>query len=504
MTANAPYTLKLRRQTWFIRFYVSRQLQAQGAPAEVTRSLGTRDKREAQRLAPAAAVRIQSELAVPERPFPIADVRSVEREAEHQRQAIDAGIVTPGAVFDVDPWTDEAEELAPCPAELALDMAVEAHLNTYKGPRHPRTGHPLDMPASAVETIQRAYKRLGDRNYRPLDEWVAEYLTQKGSGPNPLAPVTLAAKRSYLGALVRAFGVRSDPRDITRKDAIKHVESVIKTRNKRRGSGAGGEVAISERTMIEEVSHVASFFAWLEDAEVIASNPFRKPAGLIASGKRGKKSRRRQWRDAELLTLLRSPFPRPQMTAVVLLAMYTGARLEELCCIEVADVDGQSLCVGEGKNGNAVRSIPIHPVIAPMVQRLGETSTDGFLLSELASGNGRGKRSHGLSVDFGKWRRTLGLSDPGTVFHSIRHSFVTALELAGIPESSVALLKGSARQSMTFGVYGGKDWRIVENAMQALTYGEAVDAMARERVAKHPGNPPKGTVRPRSMKPQAR
>lgn len=177
MTANAPYSLKLRRQTWFIRHYVSVGLQAQGMPAEVTRSLGTRDKREAQLKAPAVAVQIQAELGMMRRTFPAADVRSVEDEAERLRKAIDARVIT----------EREAQDM--CPAGLVLDMAVEAHLSTYRGQLDPRTGHPLDMPTSAVETIQRAYRRVADKNYRPLGEWIGEYLGQKGSGPDPLAAV---------------------------------------------------------------------------------------------------------------------------------------------------------------------------------------------------------------------------------------------------------------------------------------------------------------------------
>ena len=267
MTTSAPYELKQRRQTWYVRYRVPRALQALGLPAEITRTLQTRDKREAQRRAPAVAVQIQAELGMVQPAFPTSDVRSVEVEAERLRKAIDAGVIT----------EQEAQEV------IALDAAVEAHLSTYKGPRDPQKGHPLSMPGSAVETIQRAYLRVADRNYRPLSEWVTEYLKEKGSGPHPLAPVTLAAKRSYLDAYMAVVGSRIDPRNITRQDAGRYVQNNVKNRTKRRGQAA----PVAEKTMQEEVQHVSSFFAWLEDAEVIPSNPFRKLSGKVSPGKRG-------------------------------------------------------------------------------------------------------------------------------------------------------------------------------------------------------------------------
>jgi integrase len=42
------------------------------------------------------------------------------------------------------------------------------------------------------------------------------------------------------------------------------------------------------------------------------------------------------------------------------------------------------------------------------------------------------------------------------VFHSFRHTFVTALERAQVPESAAAQLVGHRYKNFTFGVYGGK------------------------------------------------
>lgn len=46
-------------------------------------------------------------------------------------------------------------------------------------------------------------------------------------------------------------------------------------------------------------------------------------------------------------------------------------------------------------------------------------------------------------------------TDPGLVFHSIRHTVVTMLEEAGVMEATVASITGHSYPTMTFGLYSG-------------------------------------------------
>lgn len=138
-----------------------------------------------------------------------------------------------------------------------------------------------------------------------------------------------------------------------------------------------------------------------------------------------------------------------------LLALYTGARVEELARLQVSDV-----CVAQGlghylnisdlsaptaqlKNINSRRRIPIHPVLIAcgfldLVQQQGA----GYLLPDLKP-NPRGKLGGYFSYWFsGYLRKKVGISDPRKVFHSFRHTFKDTCRNVGIEEAVHDALTG--------------------------------------------------------------
>jgi integrase len=152
------------------------------------------------------------------------------------------------------------------------------------------------------------------------------------------------------------------------------------------------------------------------------------------------------------------------------------------------------------KNNESMRSIPIHPIIRPLVAKLVETSWDGFLLSGLDEAGTSGKRSTHLSDDFGKWRRYVGVGTESTPFHALRHTFATALEDAEVYSVTASRLVGHSPAGMTFGTYSEGRWEKRAADMRRVSYGD-VDNLAARLVAEHPGNPPKGTIQIRSFLP---
>ena len=81
---------------------------------------------------------------------------------------------------------------------------------------------------------------------------------------------------------------------------------------------------------------------------------------------------------------------------------------------------------------------------------------------------------------FLKIKEKLGVTDKAAAFHSLRKNFVTALEAAGVPESTSKLLTGHTR-GITYGLYSpGVPFEQLQKAINAVTFG-SVDEIVKER-----------------------
>ncbi|MDD2134799.1 site-specific integrase [Pseudomonas kurunegalensis] len=140
---------------------------------------------------------------------------------------------------------------------------------------------------------------------------------------------------------------------------------------------------------------------------------------------------------------------------LILLGWYTGGRIEELCKFtkdSVITVDGiPCLDFPRSKSKASKRVVPIHPSLLPTTTRLSEDSTDTFLIPVSSSGP-YGKRSHAITKAFGRLKKSLGFSDLH-VFHSFRHTVVTELIRADVPDALVKELAGHETGSVTHDVY---------------------------------------------------
>ena len=68
--------------------------------------------------------------------------------------------------------------------------------------------------------------------------------------------------------------------------------------------------------------------------------------------------------------------------------------------------------------------------------------------------------------------------EKGKVFHALRNTFIACTEGHGVPESTVKLLVGHARDSMTFGHYSNGERVSLRAAINRLDYGaEIMDAI---------------------------
>lgn len=154
-------------------------------------------------------------------------------------------------------------------------------------------------------------------------------------------------------------------------------------------------------------------------------------------------------------------FHKPDFYWLPILALYTGARREELASLAVADVktiDGvHCIQIQKGKTADARRIVPIHPKLIELgfldyANHIRSTYEE-FLFPYLNDGpNGKGKNA---GRQFSDWLDDIGITDKRKVFHSFRHTFITRGHTQGLPTVHIKQIAGhsSEAQGVHFEVY---------------------------------------------------
>ncbi|WP_157653431.1 site-specific integrase [Burkholderia ubonensis] len=166
-----------------------------------------------------------------------------------------------------------------------------------------------------------------------------------------------------------------------------------------------------------------------------------------------------------------------------LLGPHTGARVEDLCRLKVADVVQREgvWCLHlhnskrEARTGNrtVMRHVPVHRNLLRLgwlgyVESRRSASGSAWLFPDLST-NQYGKRGAVFSNWFNAYLRSpIGITDPALVYHSFRHTFQTFGELAGISEQVIDELIGHAPDSR----YGKK-----EGGLKRLPFTLLIEAM---------------------------
>lgn len=459
MARGASY-LKRRGDRWYVQLAVPLAAQRALGTKVLTRSLQTGSRGEAERRKHAVLAEFQSQVAAaaaltpPSAPLPKETAADLLALAVKIREDVEAGTQDPEhADAGFDALTDEY-----------LDQQARKYGRDSEG--RPR------LPPEELAQIRRAHKALAGRLEYTLAR-LAERFLEESSGH--LTAQTLADKRRWLLAFVGWFGGDREGREVDRAAAGRYVAEVIQRRTLKDSSGT--PVPLSATTRKKEVSALRSFFAWLVTRGIIDANPFDRMSGTVQASTRGKRPARRPWSAAELGKVLRGIPPNDPLWSLTVLAAYTGMRREEVAELGESSIDGDVLRVEDGKTAAAIRRVPIHPTIRPLVQQLAATTKDGYLLPGLLRGGPDGKRAWYLGKRFGRAIRKLGIDDPALDFHALRGTFITQLESAGVPESTIQLIVGHKRQGMTLGVYsGGVPDKVKREAIGTVSYGKALDA----------------------------
>ncbi|WP_119293439.1 site-specific integrase [Azohydromonas sediminis] len=458
-----PSHLTQRAGIFYFRARVPTHLVEAFGRSIVSLSLGTRDPSEARRRARERRVEFERALAQLEPAAPArsddwrgsvlhlsdADIEALcERyraqrllEDEQQRmQGLSAG----------------AHELDLDLLEIALPRLRSAYARGDLSDVHADLKRFLDAIGLKVSRSSPSYERLA-RRFQQVDLELHEALFKRRSGVPVDVPAIAAGNALRLADVLacwkrhgsrRPKTVRSFEQAFELLDTHCHAANArllkkadaIAFRNALQDKGDH-----SPRTIGKMIGFLRAAFQCAVDDDLLEANPFAGVKVTVNELEHAGKSRL-PFEMQELQAIFSGPVyqpgfrPRPSLGQAChwlpLMALFTGARLEELAQLEVADIQpdpvaGHRICIRHDvgrsqrtKNANSVRDIPLHPRLAKL----------GFLEYVRSCGSGPlfpalradryGKRGTVFSTWFGRYLDQVGIRSRTRVFHSFRHSFV--------------------------------------------------------------------------------
>jgi integrase len=234
------------------------------------------------------------------------------------------------------------------------------------------------------------------------------------------------------------------------------------------------EENLAAKTITRMINQAGSFWSYLIEYEIVRRepNPFAT-AKLKVPKSAAKTTEVLPFTPEEVVGFLRAPVTQKdsQLSLLITLGMYTGARIEELAMLKKSDLDfKRSVIHFRGtKTDAADREVPMHAVLLPVLRDA--ASSDGEYVIPDLNIDSRGERGKALGKRFGRLKTAMGFKGRAKVFHSIRKTVGTQLEQAGVSEGVAADILGHEKQTMTYGLYSaGSSLKQKQQAMRKLAY----------------------------------
>ena len=349
---------------------------------------------------------------------------------------------------------------------LDYETAAELLSGLLEGLREKR-GEPLDSSAEPSEaaTYRSAFGTLsGDVSIllgRAIDAYEAHQSTRG------VRASTVKAQARACRLFLEFAGEMPADR-VTKKLAAQWVSERVMT------------LDAAPKTKSELIAALVGFFNYLDRAGHLADgirNPFSGLKEHIRATKRAtgdEKKTPRPWTADELAKLAALPDD-DTFRSVGLLALYSGARTDEVCSLKVADVDltAKSFRITAGKSAAAVRALPLHsaivPTVARMVARAEEAGRD-FLFDLKPTGADQ-KRAPALRA-YRRLDRLFGEKrDELLTFYGLRHTLATALERAGVDATLRGRILGHTPGDLGSAVYSaGADLQQMRAAIERVSF----------------------------------
>tara|TARA_B100000745_G_scaffold199563_1_gene131609 strand:- start:64 stop:1398 length:1335 start_codon:yes stop_codon:yes gene_type:complete len=229
---------------------------------------------------------------------------------------------------------------------------------------------------------------------------------------------------------------------------------------------------LSHKSILKHTERISTLFNWAIKQGYTNQNVFRGKLELIRKVEVVEKHFTKQELDLVLGNALKAEsltLNKPERYWVTMIASHSGARLNEICQLDVSDIqEHEGIWVinltGDSRDksikthaGN--RLVPLHPKLLEF----------GFLnyVEQIRNDNHqklfpnlKKRRSTGygtmISHWFTKYLKKLGIKKKGKNFHSFRHTVVNRLTTKQVYEPFIKELIGHSHGSLTIDVYGGR------------------------------------------------
>ncbi|MEQ8835630.1 MAG: site-specific integrase [Lacipirellulaceae bacterium] len=326
------------------------------------------------------------------------------------------------------------------------------------------------ISAPAAPTITTAFEKyLADAKVRPrteLDWWTAcnRFVAFLEKDP-PITTIRPEDVIDFRDALARF------PRAVPGKLKESSFEKICEY------ADAFDLPRLSPKTVNKNLHALAACFGWLIKNRYARDNPAR---GIQATISQWTEDDRLPFSHDDLRRIFGSKYPKRSASAdywVPWLALYSGARIEELAKLKVGDVERRHDVPfihirGRVKNKVSVRRLPIHSALIKkgLVEHARQRGDADRLLFDDVEPDKYSIHSAKLSKRFGKYLRAVGVTDQRKVFHSFRHFYKDACRDADVPIQVQNALLGHTSKAVGEGYGQGYSVRKLSEWVEEIRF----------------------------------
>lgn len=329
--------------------------------------------------------------------------------------------------------------------------------------------------------VEKAQKKYG---LTPTETKEAINLRLDPSGYTPVSPLTPKRLEAFK-AFREAAGLPAKTID-GQHSKLKKLSAYLQTKGAPLTHEVVGawlkSLGLSSKTQIQYLLAGSTFWKWAmkndvqwqKDYSGVAS-PFVDHEMPVLRGRAKVESKRLPFstEDVERVYAQARSEGLDVLADLIQIAARTGLRIEEACQLRVESVITNEgipcFDIADSKTAAGIRQVPIHPNLRPVVERLSQATTDGYLIAS-SGGNKYGIRSDSLSKSFGRLKTSMGFTGRH-VFHSLRMSAITRMLRADVPGPTVADIAGHETGLVTFDIYhGGASPQQKLEAISKLSY----------------------------------
>lgn len=451
----APKYLKQRNGVWYVQMRVPANLRPQ-LGATLIESLKTRDEAEANRKRHAVIAKFQARISEAEGSA-VTNTTTGRLEGLLERACAlfeSEGASTPTSPFN--PYNGRLSQ-----ARVDLEAEVDLVIDSYPVDRF---GEP-DVPAQDLDMIRRINAAAEGQADQMLDALAKRWLSSENERGR-MKPSTLIEKRTHLDRFLDYVGRTSSPAELTQQRALGYVEDILNPL----------KISLARKQFILQTAN--QFCRWLRIRGLLKGDPCKDLGTLLRADKQVK-IQRKTWKPEELSSFLQSVPVLGDIWVLTVLMAYTGARPQELCMIQREHVTNDAMTIPASKTKAGLRTIPIHPVIRPLVAHLAATTPDGYLISGQQPSGVDDNRYTLLGKRVQTARKNLSCAHSNPLY-TLRHTVITQMTEAGHPEWLREAIVGHESGSVIGKHYvKSESLQLMLGALNTVTYGALDEAITR-------------------------